>query len=352
MLRNSTYSRWHAKEQHLLWSQTLKNRTYFWRHAEDQHLLRATCWRTAVTQRCWRPALTQGDTLKNSTSSGYLCSLLCSALASPWQLWGFLADLVLHAIRLGTGGNAFPLYMCIGVIGDLFSIHICQVNCSAVRCFFPSSPFILYKGCIHQCLGLINEVQVSFHITSEFRSTGKSMNERFLGCKWCMHKQYSDLLRLQMNLKMEPFIYSGVLVERTTGKVIDTRQKKGCWQQNSASSASAVYAHFVLVIITNTSTHPIWLQREWFKKKYWTEKHSIQLKPLLWPWPWRQQHNTPNHDGAPSKLSWVAKAVVMVDNNTFHLIEVDSSVNGAPGQSARPKTDSKDFSHHLSVKAF
>lgn len=41
-----------------------------------------------------------------------------------------------------------------------------------------------------------------------------------------MHKQYSDLLRLQMNLKMEPFIYSGVLVERTTGKVIKTQDRK------------------------------------------------------------------------------------------------------------------------------
>ena len=29
-----------------------------------------------------------------------------------------------------------------------------------------------------------------------------------------------------MNLKMEPFIYSGVLVERTTGKVIKTQDRK------------------------------------------------------------------------------------------------------------------------------
>ena len=67
-----------------------------------------------------------------------------------------------------------------------------------------------------------------------------------------------------MNLKMEPFICSGVLVERTTGKVIKTQDRKRVAGSKIVHLvlAQSVYAHFVLAIITNTSTHPIWLQRE------------------------------------------------------------------------------------------
>ena len=178
MLKTSTYSGWHTEDQHLV------------RHAEEQHLLWVPLVPSVLSSsQCWAMSMT---IMRIPCRSRFACS-------QAWYWWKCVSTGYVHR-----GDWRFILH-----------IYVYNVQSAAMLrcCFLSSSPFILYKGCIRQNASHQIDIWSLSIFSHNFRIQKywkiDEWNEQFLGCKWCMHKQYSDLLGLQKNLKMEPFIVLG-----------------------------------------------------------------------------------------------------------------------------------------------